>query len=181
MNWREELEALERDKRWGDAMALMEKISGEPPPDAEAYVRAIYLLLNLLLEEDYDAHDLAHDDLAARLQRYFDHSYGMFNDNPEYLFFIGYFMGLAEWYFGQDTLELSHRMLRKATEIAPDNVLYDWAYKFVSGDGAADRLAGRLTSNAEVMKWLESKGAPGAYMINVIRACSENRVDKTQD
>ena len=45
MNWKEELEQLERDKNWKAAIDLMNEVIGEHSDDVEAYVRAIYLSL----------------------------------------------------------------------------------------------------------------------------------------
>lgn len=179
MDWKAELKLLESDKRWDDAVVLIKRTTASNPDDVEVYIRAIYLLLNLLLEEDYAAHNLEHDSLARMLKQYFDYSYKRFGDNAEYLFFIGYFMGLAEWYFGQNTLELPYRMLKKAMEIQPENTLYEWAYKFVSGDEGAGLLSKKLVSDVEKMEWLESKGSPGEYIVFIVRTCYEN-YERTQ-
>jgi S-ribosylhomocysteine lyase LuxS involved in autoinducer biosynthesis len=173
MKWKEELESLEHRKLWSDAVVFIKKTTEKNRDDVEVYVRAIYLLLNLLLEEDYAAHNLEHDSLAKLLRQYFDDSYKRFRSSAEYLFFTGYFMGIAEWYFGQDTLDLSHQMLKKATELEPENALYEWAYKFALGDELAGYLSKKIIADSEKMKWLESKGSPGEYIINVIRSCSE--------
>lgn len=174
MEWKEELKLLESNKYWDDAVVLIKRAAERNPDDVEVCTRAIYLLVNLLLEEDFVAHNLEHDSLARMLKQYFDYSHKRFGDNAEYLFFTGYFMGLAEWYFGQDTLDLSHQMLKKATEIEPENTLYEWAYKFVLGDESAGLLAKKLISDAEKMKWLESKGSPGEYLVFVVRSCHES-------
>ena len=173
MDWKQEFEALEQKGQWKDAVVFVRRVIEEHPEDAEPYVRALYLLLNLLLEEDYASHDLEHDSLAEMLKQYFDSSYGKFNNNAEYLFFIGYFMGLAEWYFGQETLDLGHEMLQKATKLEPDNLLYEWAYEFVLGGQLAGSLCERIISNSEQITWLESKGSPGKYIVNVLKSCHE--------
>lgn len=173
MHWKEELESLERRKHWSDAVVFINKTTAKNRDNVEVHVRAIYLLLNLLLEEDYAAYNLEHNSLAKLLKQYFDETYERFSNNAEYLFFIGYFMGIAEWYFGQDTLDLSHQMLKKATELKPENALYEWGYKFALGDELAGYLATKLIADSETIKWLESKGSPGEYIINVIRSCSD--------
>jgi len=170
MSWQQELESLETAKRWRDAVTVLQKSIALYPDDVELYVHAIYLLLNLLLEEDYSAFKLEHDNLAALLKEYFDDSYEKFNGNACYLFFVGYFSGLAEWYFGQEDLSLSHQMLKKAKEIEPDNPLYQWAYKFVIGDEEARQLCKQIASNMALMSWLESKGSPGQYLTAVIKS-----------
>jgi hypothetical protein len=169
MSWQKELESLEAAKGWDDAVTFLQESIALYPDDVELYVQAIYLLLNLLLEEDYSAFKLEHDNLAASLKKYFDDSYEKFKCNAEYLFFVGYFSGLAEWYFGQKDLSLSHQMLKQAAEFEPDNPLYQWAYKFVIGDEEARQLCKQITSNTALMSWLESKGSAGQYLTAVIR------------
>jgi len=175
MNW-QQLEILERNKAWPDAIRFVKKAIAANPQEAEGYVRAIYLLLNLVLEEDYAGGGLKHDDLADILKEYFDSSYEKFSDNPEYLFFVGYFMGLAEWYFGQDDLELSRQMLKRAVQIEPQNLLYEWALRFVTADEAANELCQQVFSDEGTMKWLKSKGSPGAYMAWAIKTNCEKYV-----
>ena len=87
-------------------------------------------------------------------------------------------MGLAEWYFGQETLNLSHQMLQKATKLEPENPLNEWAYKFVLGDQRAGSLCEKIISNSEKIRWLESKGSPGKYIINVLKSCHKDDVPK---
>lgn len=171
VNWKEELESLEDSRRWKDAVATVQNVIDQHPQDPEAYVRAIYLLLNLLLEEDYASHGFDDETLAGMLKRYFDQSFQQFGNNAEYLFFTGYFMGLAEWYFGQETLDLSHQMLEKATQLEPENPLYEWAYRFVLGDERSWSLCEKLISDSNRIKWLDSRGSPGKYIINVLRSC----------
>jgi|ERR1041384_4929073 hypothetical protein len=171
MDWKEELGHLERTGQWKDAVALVRRITDEHADEPEAYIRTMYLLLNLLLEEDYASHGLDHDTLAQTLRQYFEGSCEKFKNSAEYLFFVGYFMGLAEWYFGQDNLDMSHQMLQKATQLQPENLLYEWAYRFVMGHESAAVLCERLISGSEEIKWLESKGSPGKYIIDVIRNC----------
>ena len=175
MTWKKELDALEAAKRWDAAVDFLDKTIPLYPNDAELYVRAIYLLLNVLLEEDYSAFGLAHDDIAARLKKYFDISFERFQDNAEYVFFIGYFLSLAEWYFGQTDISLSHRMLKNAAELEPGNMLYEWAYRFVTGDGAgAKSLCNQITRNVALMSWLESKGLPGEYLSAIINSSCQS-------
>ena len=119
MSWKKELDGLEARKQWPAAITFLRKALVLYPNDADLYIRAIYLLLNLLLEEDYTSFNLDHDDLAAMLKRCFDDSYKKFPGNPKYLFFVGYFSGLAEWYFGQDNSGLGQQMLKKAVESNP--------------------------------------------------------------
>lgn len=167
MNWREQLENYEHEKSWESAIELMGKIIKENPSSAEAYVRTMYLLLNILLEEDYPVEK--HDSMANLLRNYFDESYPRFSDNAEYLFFMGYFISLAEWHFGQDDLTLADQMKEKASALEPDNILYEWSWRFSQSDPLAGYFVEQLLKyDVPKIEWLKSKGAPGAYILDVI-------------
>lgn len=165
------MEKHENQKDWDAAINTMQKVLKEKPPEAEAYVRAIYLLLHILLEEDYEKQK--HDTIANLLKQYFDESYLKFSESAEYLFFIGYFIALAEWYFGQDNLQLADQMKERACAIEPDNILFEWSLRFSKSDPVADYLADQLLKyDTPRIEWLRSKGAPGLYLLDVI---SRNR------
>ena len=176
MNWKKQLSEIEKDfgfhkeRDWKPAIGLVKQLLAEHPNDLELNIRAIYLLLNILLEEDYP--DEEHDPMANFLKKCFDESYQKFSENPEYLFFIGYFMVLAEWYFGQNDFKLADEMKRKASKLDPDNILYEWSWRFSDNDPLAEYFAEQLLKHdTEKIKWLKNKGAPGAYILDVIERC----------
>ena len=108
--------------------------------------------------------------MANLLKKYFDESYSKFSEVPEYLFFVGYFMGLADWYFGQHDFELADQMKKKASDLEPDNMLYEWSWRFVKDDPLAKRCAEQLLKHdTKRIEWLKSKGAPGTYILDVIK------------
>lgn len=173
MDWKKYLETLENDKDWLAAIDLVQQVIENNPSDKEAYIRGIYLLLNILLEEDYpeDRHDM----MASLLKKYFEESYTKFSNDAEYLFFIGYFIELADWYFGEDKLELAGEMTKKAYDLDSENLLYEWSWRFSKRDPLAEKLSEKLfTLDKSRIDWLKSKGAPGHYLLNVIKNCYED-------
>jgi len=167
MNWREQLEIYEHNKDWKSAIKHLQKVIQNYQHDPEAYIRVIYLLLNILLEEDYPPEE--HDTIENLLRHYFDESRSKFSDNAEYLFFIGYFISIAEWYFGQDDLSLADQMKEKAHSLEPENILYEWSWRFSKSDPVAGYFAEQLIKNEDPkIGWLKTKGAPGAYILDVI-------------
>ena len=64
MDWKEQLELFEQTGQWREAVVLIRRVTDEHPVDVEVYVRALFVLLNLLLEEDYASHGFEHDALA---------------------------------------------------------------------------------------------------------------------
>ncbi len=54
MEWKIQLCKLEKAKQWDKAITFMQKVITQKPDDIDAYLFMEYLLMNLLVEEDYD-------------------------------------------------------------------------------------------------------------------------------
>jgi hypothetical protein len=174
MNWKEKLIEMEHCKDFKSAISYIQLVIDNNSDDVEAYIRSIYLLHNILVEEDY--RDLDHDFIADLLKSLFVTSYDKFSNNAEYLFFIGKILYISEWYFGIDDdfkpieEKLAFNMQKKAYEMESNNILYEWAYKFSLGDKSASKLAEQiLTQNKTRLAWLKSKGFPGEYILDVLK------------
>jgi hypothetical protein len=171
--WREELSYLAERKPWRDSLVFLKNAVAENPASAEVYVGAIYFLIDLLLEGPVQGRiDFVReaDEIAVEIKGFFDESHKQFSENAEYLFFVGYFMALTDWYFGGDILETSRQMRRKATEIDPDNMLYEWALLSSTDDLVRKNdLARKILSDSEKIDWLKLRGAAGDYMIEVLK------------
>jgi tetratricopeptide (TPR) repeat protein len=177
MSWKQELERSEKNKEWLEAIRLLDDVIKESPDEVEPYVRVIYLVHNLLLEEDYESHGLNHDYLARLLLNYFQVSFDKFENNPEYLFFVGIILHIAEWYFGQDDAELALLLQKKAVQLEPKNTLYDFSYSFsISKKAKAEELAKQLTTDGSTLEWLKSKGFPGQYVLRIIDSVNEGKI-----
>lgn len=184
MNWKVQLEKFERSKDWKSAIELMQKTISENPDNVEAYIRVIYLLHNILVEEDYPESE--HDHIASLLKQYFDESNKSFSDNTEYLFFIGKILHIAEWYFGLNDrpglMEQScaFKMQKKAFEKEPGNALFEWAYRFSLDDKVAGYLAEQILLHDKTKaEWLKSKGFPGEYILESLVQSNENQKSST--
>jgi len=174
MNWREELENFEKSKSWKPATELLREIIDTSHNDVESYVRMIYLLHNILLEEDYP--ETEKEKIKELLKQYFEEANSKFCDNSEYLFFIGKILYIAEWYFGinDDFKPLQEKtafkMQKKAFEKEPENILFEWAYRFSLNDQIAGYLAEQILLYEETkIKWLTSKGFPGCYILESLK------------
>jgi hypothetical protein len=178
MNWKHELERLEKNKEWSEAIGLLNSVISEDPDNVEAYVRMIYLIHNLLVEEDPESCGLSHDYLANLLLNYFQVSFAKFENNPEYLFFVGIILHIAEWYFGQDDTQLALLFQKKAVQLEPTNALYDFSYSFsMSNKMRAEELVKRLSKDGSVLDWLKSKGFPGQYVLNIINWVNQGKME----
>lgn len=170
MSWKEQLESYESAGEWKSAVELMTKILPEHADDPEAWVRTIYLLWNIVLEEYPESVGLRSEDLMKQFLNCFDESYKRFADNAEYLFFMGIVM-VDGWYFGQSKDELALSLREKAAVLEPNNILYEWGalnpYRRKEDCERKTFLAKQIFSDSAERTWLEQKGFPGQYVLNV--------------
>jgi len=184
MSWKEQFLKIEknfgfhRDIDWKPIIELVNKLLTKYPDDVELNVRSIYLLHNILLEEEYSDED--EKEMIKLLQKWFVQSKGKFSKNPEYLFFIGKILHVAEWYFGLQDNKLAFEFQKKAMEKEPGNLLYEWAYRMsCQGDVVAGYLAHQLIKNEKSkVHWLAKKGFPGNYILEHLRASNVEYLEK---
>ncbi|MDR1203746.1 MAG: hypothetical protein LBL58_19225 [Tannerellaceae bacterium] len=184
MSWKEQLSEIEshfgyHEKRdWRPAVELVKSLVEKYPYDVEVYIRTIYLIHNILVEEDYPNNE--HDEMASLLKKYFDESYSLFSENTEYLFFIGEILHIAEWYFGLEDTILAIEMQKKAMEKEPGNLLYEWAYRLsYPGDIVAGYLANQLIEHEKgKVDWLKSKGFPGNYVLEHLQMSNQKYLEQ---
>jgi hypothetical protein len=181
MNWKEQLSKLEQSKDWKSAIALMQETINRNSNSVDAYLSMNYLLMNLLVEEQYDPND--HDYYAGLLKKYFIESCTKFSNNPEYLFYIGQIACISEWYFDIE-IEEAQSMMKKASELKPDNILYKWAnysdldMRESSNKDKMSLYARKALSESEVKRDLESKGALGKYLWDSLEYWSKEEITK---
>jgi len=177
MNWKEQVSEIEshfgfhEQRDWTPDIEFIRNLVDKYPNNVEVYIRAIYAIHNILLEENYPDEKI--DEWTALLQKYFNESYHKFSENAEYLFFVGKILYIAEWYFGLDDdlkpikKRLAFKMQKKASDKEPDNILYEWAYRFSLWDKTAVYLANQIIEHhKEKIDWLKSKGFPGQYTLD---------------
>lgn len=170
-DWKQTLKKLETEKKWGPAIELMQKIIGLEPNNMEAHLAINYLLMNLLVEEDY--HKDKHNYYADLLLHHFIESYQIFYDNAEYLYYTGRIACMSEWYFNIE-LEDANSMLLKAAIIDPNNLVYKWTN--ISKLSASDPLQTKvikyaklvLQENSPIKNELVSKGSLGEYILGMM-------------
>lgn len=164
---------LEAEKDYSVAIEMIQKEFSSTEKNPDVYIRLIYYLLDVLLEQDYP--ERMHDKVASMLKKYYEESLQKYSESSDYLFFMGYFVELADWYFGEDQLKVANEMTLKAHQLEPNNILYDWSLKFSQNDPLAGVLSERILQSEKVkLDWLQSKGNPGIYLIRVIENCNKN-------
>lgn len=179
MNWKEQLENNEQAKDWKSAIELMQNTINDNPHDLDAYLSINYLLMNLLVDEDYESSE--HDYYAGLLKKYFLESYSKFSHNPEYLFYTGITAHLSEWYFDID-IEEAKTMITEALRLEPENILYKWGYytyldmSNVNNKQQGIAYAKEILTTNSVKKVLKSKGALGEYILGIMEHWSNNEI-----
>ncbi|UGU17905.1 hypothetical protein LS482_08495 [Sinomicrobium kalidii] len=176
MYWENNMTLIEQMNDWKSAIQLASNINENEP---SVYLRAMFLLLDLLVEGQYsqEEHDLA----AEKLKEIFDKSNQKFSNNAEFLFFSGIMAYVGEWYFGMESVDPATSMLENAMSIEPNNTLYKWGY-YSRIDQRPEKntdlklqLSEQLLFN-EVSKldWLKSKGLLGKYVLGTLEGTYED-------
>lgn len=172
MSWKEQLTEFERNKEWDMAIAYMQNIIAKNPDNLDAYLSINYLLMNLLVEEDYNR--FKHDYYASLCKKYFTESYAKFHANPKYLFYIARIACMSEWYFDIE-LETIEEMLQKAMVLDPNNLVYQWTYYAdLNQSNALDKdkiikyYSIVLQKNSPIKNELKLLGALGEYILSMM-------------
>lgn len=171
MKWKEILRKLERDKEWDTAIEFMVDYLDKNSEDLDGYLSMCYLLMNLLVEEDYDRSK--RDYYAKLLKRYFDESYFKFSHNPEYLYFIGRIAAMSEWYFDIEWEEVE-AMIKDAARLDPNNLIYQWtkyytlSRKIPISKDVIEYTKLVLKEDSSIKQTLMTKGSLGEYIYDMM-------------
>ncbi len=171
MNWKKEFEKYEEyflnytSFNIMEAIEFTKRIIKDNPNDMEVYIRGIYLIHHILLEEHYTEDEA--DIMYPLLKEYFEYSFNIYSDNATYLFFIGTITHIAEYFFGLNDTRLSYEMQKKAFQLEPTNILFEWNYRSsLNGDSIHCYLAYQIVKYDVVkINWLKSNGIPGLYIL----------------
>lgn len=172
MTWKEVLRQLEYKQDWDTAIEYMQHVIQENSNDMDVYIYMDYLLMNLLVEEDYNVSK--HDYYASLAKHYFDESFAKYSEDAEYLFYTALTAVMSEWYWGIEVEDYG-RMFEKAIQLDPDNLIYrrDRIISLNHKDPANYKELKEyyelvLDANSDLNKTLKSKGAVGAYLLGML-------------
>jgi hypothetical protein len=176
MNWENEMVSIEQMNDWKAAIHLVDGIDEDEP---SVYLRAMFLLLDLLVEGQYGEEE--HDYAAKKLKEIFDESNRKFSNNAEFLFFSGIMAYVGEWYFGMESVEPATSMLENAMNTEPNNTLYKWGY-YSRIDQRPERntdlklqLSEQLLfKETSKLDWLKRKGLLGKYVLGTLEGTYED-------
>lgn len=175
-NWRTQLRRLEQDKKWDAAIAFMSEVIEKLPDDVDAAIFMNYLIMHLLVEEDFDLKK--HDCYAALAKKYFDITYQRFSSNAEYLYYTAITAVMSEWYYNISVEDYQH-MMEKAQHLDPANPVYKFMYYYElhkkdhNNKEAFEYATMVLSEDSPVKKLLLSKGACGEYIFGLRKHWSE--------
>ncbi len=171
MDWQRILRTLERDKEWDTAIEFMQEVVRNDPDSMDAYIAMNYLLMNLLVEEDYDKSK--HNYYEMLTKKYFDESYQKFSNNPEYLYYTGRTAAMSEWFFGID-IEEAEAMIERSLVLDPNNLIYQWIHYGPLGRKNPDNSSviayaeKVLDKDSFIQKTLQQKGAIGDCLLGMM-------------
>lgn len=176
MYWKIKQEEFVSARQWKELCSYSLDMLNATPDNVQQVIEAIYLLFDRLV---YHEHKSQSDVPVHResLLELFLGSFLRLGENAEYLFFVGYFITLADWAFGQEDLRLSHKMLAKAHELEPDNLVYEWGYLVSIGDRQAGVIVEKLCLDKDKMDFLVAKGAHGKLIAEAIQTDYSRKLD----
>ena len=182
MEWKIQLRKLEKAKQWDKAITFMQEVIRQNPDDVNVYLFMEYLLMNLLVEEDYNRSKRNfYWELAIE---YFEEGCAKFSDNAEFLYYTGRMAYMSEWYFDIE-LEDADAMIEKAICLDPDNPVYQWDYycfldKSISENRKKIKKYAQmvLVEDSPVKEILHTKGSLGEYILDMMTNWSLDYVDK---
>lgn len=161
MNWKQEFEKLESQKKWKESIAFLQSIIQEDPNNKEAYLYILYSFMNI-------AFIITHDELrmySELAKKYFRQSYQKFSKNAEYLFFASFAVQVAGAFFDADRDQMEY-MINKAIELDPTNLVYQFNEIEYQNVKIQYEYAHKiLDPHGSIQLFLKEKGFPGQEVL----------------
>ena len=170
MDWKSQLRSLEEGEQWDVAIELLQNIIRAYPEDMDPYICMNFLLMDLLVEEDYD--QSKRNDYQVLLKWYFYESYAKFSHNAEYLYFTAKTAEICEFFLGIDQ-RLYENMIEQAKTLDPNNPIYKenyyWSLREKNPVDPELIFYAKMVveHNSPVKKYLETKGRIGRYLLGM--------------
>ena len=131
------------------------------------YVDSIYYIHHVLLE--YRLPENIREELSKLLLFIFNESRAKFIENSDYLFFVGYILNIAEWYFDESDRKLAKKFTDRASQLDRDNKLFRFGALLADNRRVDARsLALEINEDPSIREFLLSSGYAGKQIIGLI-------------
>jgi tetratricopeptide (TPR) repeat protein len=181
MNWEKELRRLELNKQWDKAIEFMEDTIAHEPDNLDAYLSMAYLLMNLLVEEDFDTTQI--DRYIELVKKNYHESYKRFSSDPRYLFCMGSVMAILDWLLDKDTPDC-RKMQQDALRLDQNNLLCQWdCYYALDSENPENRkkiceyAKAVLAPDSPILKTLNIESSLGEYLYGLISYWSKRMLE----
>lgn len=166
---------MELSRQWERAVEFMQTAISLEPEYRDLYIYMNFLLMNLLINRDLIYRDKGlHDYYTQLLRRYFRDSYLKYSNNAEYMFCTGIIASMSISYMGINS-EDCEKMLTRALELDPNNILYQQTYYRSLNKNIPEQLEEArayaslvLQEKSMLVLELKSRGALGEYLYGIL-------------
>jgi tetratricopeptide (TPR) repeat protein len=123
MNWKNNIETLIAAGKWEDAIYQLGDIIAHNPDDIWAYIYIIFCLNNLFFREKNIDKVNSYEPLA---HLYFKESYDKFSHNAEYLYFVGFEVGVVPHFFGSSIKQADSMVDQSVALLDSEHPIHQW-------------------------------------------------------
>ena len=175
----EALSKIEKNEDVEGAILLYRE-SGPDLADRDV-ARIMFVLVDYLAERSCTGQQA--DKIILHLREIYWDSRERYSARAGYLFFTGIIITRGEWYFAQNGVDEAIAYLKKAVELEPSSLLFQWGYiamldqRPTSNSKLKYELASGILESNDLVQWLLDTGALGKYVLGFI----ENNVDSNPD
>ncbi len=147
-----------------EALKLIDElIYSDEPNKKKVYIHGIYLIYRILRDGNDTMSIEDYSNLEEKYKNWFDFSFLSYNNDAEYLFFVGHLLDFLEYYVGYPKKGTSKKMVKKAFHLDKENLLYKWSFYLLRGwYKKSDKIAKMIAVyNIQILNSLEQEGLPG--------------------
>jgi hypothetical protein len=165
---------LEEENKFEEVFQLYQTLYSEKESDYEIWKNFHFFLWNAI--EDATTEFNERIEVNKLLQKLFDEGKNNFSELADFNFITGYTVSIFPYEYGDyDDLEFeANQMLKKATEMEPENLIYKLVYfGSISNVDKEEYRKLEIESSPKVLETFSGKGTLNKYFRQIL-----NRIDK---
>jgi hypothetical protein len=170
----EKIFELEEENKFVEVYELYQNLYSENKLEYEVWKNFYFFLWTAI--EDAPNEFQEKIEIRKLMQKMYDEGKSKFSELADFNFIAGYTVSIFPYEYGDyDDLEIeAHKMLKKATELEPENIIYKLVYfgSITNADKQTYRNL-EIESSPIVLKKFSGKGTLNKYFKQVL-----NRIDK---